>query len=61
MYVFFQLYYISKYGWLIYRGDIIVDTFFVISGMLLCYHLLITLEERKKVSYATLIFLRYIR
>jgi peptidoglycan/LPS O-acetylase OafA/YrhL len=43
------------------NGTIIVDTFFLISGFLSCYLMLLELDKKKKVNVPLLYAYRYIR
>lgn len=47
-------------SWFIFHGDLFVDTFFILSGMLVSYGLSSQLEKRK-INPGFLIFARYVR
>ncbi|XP_022913044.1 nose resistant to fluoxetine protein 6-like [Onthophagus taurus] len=52
--------YRSLAGWFIFHGDLFVDTFFIISGILVTYGL-ISQYEKRFINPGFVIFLRYMR
>lgn len=53
--------YTSAANMILLNGTIIVDTFFLISGFLSCYLMLLELDKKKKVNVPLLYAYRYIR
>ncbi|CAB3360039.1 Hypothetical predicted protein [Cloeon dipterum] len=53
--------YTSALNMILLNGTIIVDTFFLISGFLSCYLMLLELDKKRKVNVSLLYAYRYIR